>query len=167
MVHYLQFLNQIADRVHLSILAVATLTILAVAVYIGSAFVISILLPFPIDWFVAIPVFLLISLYRRKLFLKKLGIKDKGMRININLTVIKNLFKSFPLNTLGSKIAWWHVSFQHFLNSPVLYLGSVSLMLLSLIFCSRLLRELRHSLREEGSKDTTSLIAIFIFYIIN
>ena len=72
------------------------------AVYMGSAFVISILLPFPIDWFVAIPVFLLISLYRRKLFLKKLGIKDKGMRININLTVVKNFFKSLSLNTLGS-----------------------------------------------------------------
>jgi len=60
------------------------------AVYMGSAFVISILFSFPIDWFVAIPVFLLISLCRRGLFLKKLGIKDRGKPINISFTVIKN-----------------------------------------------------------------------------
>jgi hypothetical protein len=57
---------------------------------------------FLFDWFVAIPVFLLISLYRRQLFLKKLGIKDKGMRIDINLPDIKNFFQSLPLDTLGS-----------------------------------------------------------------
>jgi hypothetical protein len=72
------------------------------AVYMGSAFVISILFPFPIDWFVAIPIFILISMYRRKLFLMKLGIKDKDKPININLTVIKNFFKSIPPNTLSS-----------------------------------------------------------------
>lgn len=72
------------------------------AVYIGSAFVISILFPFPIDWFVAIPVFLLISLCRRGLFLKKLGIKDRGKPINISFTVIKNFFKSISANSLSS-----------------------------------------------------------------
>ncbi|MGH9982858.1 MAG: zinc ribbon domain-containing protein [Nitrososphaeraceae archaeon] len=72
------------------------------AVYIGSAFVISILFPFPIDWFVAIPVFLLISLCRRGLFLKKLGIKDRGKPINISFTVIKNFFKPISANSLSS-----------------------------------------------------------------
>ncbi|MGH9965634.1 MAG: hypothetical protein ACRD5E_12510 [Nitrososphaeraceae archaeon] len=72
------------------------------AVYMGSAFVISILFPFPIDWFVAIPVFLLISLCRRRLFLKKLEIKDRGKPININFTVIKDFFKSIPANSLSS-----------------------------------------------------------------
>lgn len=72
------------------------------AVYMGSAFIISSLFPFPIDWFVAISVFILISMYRRKLFLMKLEIKGKGKPININLTVIKNFFKSIPGNTLSS-----------------------------------------------------------------
>ena len=53
------------------------------AVYLGIAFVIAILLPFPIDWLVAIPIFLLISLYRRKILFRKINMhfKDKTTTI--------------------------------------------------------------------------------------
>jgi hypothetical protein len=66
------------------------------AIYIGCAFAIMILLPFPIDLAVAIPVFLVISLYRRKLLLRKLGIKQMGSNNgdNSNFKSIKNFFKS-------------------------------------------------------------------------
>ena len=44
------------------------------AIYLGIAFAIMILLPFPIDLAVALSVFLLLSLYRRMLLLRKLGV---------------------------------------------------------------------------------------------
>jgi hypothetical protein len=55
------------------------------AIYFGSAFVIMILLPFPINWAVAIPIFLLISLLRRMLLLRKLDVNyKKNNVVNIN-----------------------------------------------------------------------------------
>jgi hypothetical protein len=59
------------------------------------------LLPFPIDFAVAIPVFLMISLYRRKLLLRKFGVNYKssnGINSNIKgIKGIKDFFKSiFP-----------------------------------------------------------------------
>ena len=72
------------------------------AIYLGSAFLISILLPFPIDWAVAIPVFLLISLFRRKLLMKKLGIDRKSNSTDNNLKNIGEFFKSVSSNAFGS-----------------------------------------------------------------
>ena len=63
------------------------------AVYMGIAFIIAILLPFPIDWLVAIPVFLLLSLYRRKLFFRKINMHFKDRPTTANLKGIKEFFK--------------------------------------------------------------------------
>ena len=63
------------------------------AVYMGIAFVIAILLPFPIDWLVAIPVFLLISLYRRKLFFRKINMHFKDRTTTNNPKGIREFFK--------------------------------------------------------------------------
>jgi hypothetical protein len=71
------------------------------AVYMGIAFLIAILLPFPIDWFVAIPVFLLISLYRRKLFFKKLNMHFKDKPTSANLKGIKEFFKLISHNPIS------------------------------------------------------------------
>lgn len=72
------------------------------AIYLGCAFVISFLLPFPIDWAVAIPVFLLISLFRRKLLLKKLGVDRKSNAIDNNLKGVGDFFKSISSNAFDS-----------------------------------------------------------------
>ena len=71
-------------------------------IYIGSAFVISILLPFPVDWAVAIPVFLLISLFRRKLLLKKLGVDGKSNATDNSLKGERDFFKSISSNAFDS-----------------------------------------------------------------
>ena len=71
------------------------------AIYFGSAFVIMILLPFPIDCAVAIPVFVLISLYRRRLLLRKLGVSYKKNFVNNDFKSIK-----IPKKLLVSKRAW-------------------------------------------------------------
>jgi hypothetical protein len=72
------------------------------AIYFGSALVVMILLPFPIDWSVAIPVFLLISLYRRRLLLKKLGVNYKSS--NRSIKGLKDFFKSISFNTSESTL---------------------------------------------------------------
>jgi hypothetical protein len=72
------------------------------AVYMGIAFVIAILLPFPVDWIVAISVFLLLSLYRRKLLLKKLNTPNKDKSTTSNLKGIKEFFRFISHNPLGT-----------------------------------------------------------------
>jgi hypothetical protein len=74
------------------------------AIYFGSAFVVMILLPFPIDWAVAIPVFLLISLFRRRLLLRKLGVSYKKDFVNSDFKSIKNFFKSISSSTADSTL---------------------------------------------------------------
>jgi hypothetical protein len=69
------------------------------AIYLGSAFVIMILLPFPIDWAIAIPLFLMISLYRRRLLLRKLGVNYKSSN---GIKGIKDFFKSISPNASDS-----------------------------------------------------------------
>jgi hypothetical protein len=71
------------------------------AVYMGIAFVIAILLPFPIDWLVAIPIFLLINLYRRKIFFRKLNMHFKDKPTTANLKGIKEFFKLVSHNPLS------------------------------------------------------------------
>jgi hypothetical protein len=62
-------------------------------IYLGLAFVIMILLPFPIDFAVALPVFLLISLYRRNLLLRKLGVDYRSSKgISADTRSIKDFF---------------------------------------------------------------------------
>jgi hypothetical protein len=68
------------------------------AVYLGIAFVIAILLPFPIDWLVAIPIFLLINLYRRKIFFRKLNMHFKDKPATANLKGIIEFFKLISHN---------------------------------------------------------------------
>jgi hypothetical protein len=70
------------------------------AVYMGIAFVIAILLPFPVDWIVAISVFLLLSSYRRKLLIKKLDAHHKDKFATTNLKVIKEFFRFIFHNPL-------------------------------------------------------------------
>lgn len=72
------------------------------AIYFGSAFVVMILLPFPIDWAVAIPVFLLISLVRRGLLSRKLGVSYKKNVGNNSFESVKNFFKSISSSTADS-----------------------------------------------------------------
>lgn len=71
------------------------------AVYMGIAFVIAILLPFPIDWLVTIPVFLLITLYRRKLFFRKLNMHFKEKSTSANLKGFREFFKLVSHNPLS------------------------------------------------------------------
>jgi hypothetical protein len=61
------------------------------AVYMGIAFVIAIFLPFPVDRLVALPVFLLINLYRRKIFFRKLNMHFKDKPTTANLKGIRIL----------------------------------------------------------------------------
>ena len=68
------------------------------AVYLGIAFVIAILLPFPIDWLVAIPIFLLINLYRRKILFRKLNMHFKDKPATVNLKGIREFFKLISHN---------------------------------------------------------------------
>ena len=56
---------------------------------------------FPIDWLLAIPIFLLISLYRRKLFFKKLNIHFKDRPTTTNLKGIREFFKLASHNSLS------------------------------------------------------------------
>jgi hypothetical protein len=54
-----------------------------------------ILLPFPIDLAIALTAFLLLSLYRRKLLLRKLGIESRGSKIfDIDIGNIRDFFRS-------------------------------------------------------------------------
>jgi hypothetical protein len=70
------------------------------AVYMGIAFVIAILLPFPVDWIVALSVFLLLSSYRRKLLIKKLDTHHKDKFATTNLKGIKEFFRFIFHNPL-------------------------------------------------------------------
>lgn len=70
------------------------------AVYMGIAFVIAILLPFPVDWIVAISVFLLLSSYRRRLLIKRLDTHQKDKFATTNLKVIKDFFRFIFHNPL-------------------------------------------------------------------
>jgi hypothetical protein len=76
------------------------------AIYFGTAFVIMIFLPFPIDLAIAVPVFLLITLYRRKLLSRKLGVNYKsrnGTNSHIKgIKDIKDFFKSISPNASDS-----------------------------------------------------------------
>jgi hypothetical protein len=72
------------------------------AVYMGIAFVITILLPFPVDWIVAISVFLLLSSYRRKLLIKKLDTHHRDKFATTNLKGIKEFFRFISHNPLGT-----------------------------------------------------------------
>jgi hypothetical protein len=72
------------------------------AVYMGIAFVIAILLPFPVDWIVAIPIFILLSWCRRKLFYKKSDMHFKDKPITANLKGIKGFFKLIFRNPPGT-----------------------------------------------------------------
>lgn len=86
------------------------------AIYFGTAFVIMILLPFPIDLAIAIPVFLLISLFRRKLLSRKLDVYYKGSNsINNNtkgIKGIKDFFKSISSNASDSTLyGYRHMKF--------------------------------------------------------
>ena len=65
------------------------------AVYMGIAFVIAILLPFPVDWLVALPVFLLINLYRRKLLFRKLNMHSNDKFTTANLKGFRVLQVNF------------------------------------------------------------------------
>jgi hypothetical protein len=60
-----------------------------IAIYLGITSVIMILLPFPIDLGVALTTFFLLSMYRRKLLLRKLGIESRSS--NGSGTDIKNI----------------------------------------------------------------------------
>ena len=64
------------------------------AIYLGITFVIMILLPFPVDLGIALTAFLLLSMYRRKLLLRKLGIESSSKGSSIDTKNIKNFFKS-------------------------------------------------------------------------
>lgn len=80
-----------------------------IAIYMGSALAIMILLPFPIDLAVAIPVFLVISLYRRKLVLRKLGIKQTNSDDEYgNFKGIKDFFKSISFSQPDSEAVSGH-----------------------------------------------------------
>lgn len=73
------------------------------AIYWGITFVIMILLPFPIDFAVTLPAFLLLSLYRRKLLLRKLGIRSGSSKdSSIGLSSFKDFFKYFSFKTFHS-----------------------------------------------------------------
>jgi hypothetical protein len=76
------------------------------AIYFGTAFVIMILLPFPIDLAVALPVFLLISLYRRNLLLRKLGVdyRSSSKGISADIRSIKDFFRSISSNASDSTV---------------------------------------------------------------
>lgn len=82
------------------------------AIYLGIAFVIAILLPFPIDWLVAIPIFILINLYRRMLFFRKLNIQFKDKPTIANLKGIREFFKLVSRNPLSqSDDSYRHVKY--------------------------------------------------------
>ena len=82
------------------------------AVYMGIAFVIAILLPFPVDWLVALPVYLLINLYRRKLFFRKLNMHSKDKFTTANLKGIREFFKLISHNPISqSDDSFRHVKY--------------------------------------------------------
>ena len=73
------------------------------AIYLGISFVIMILLPFPIDLAIALTAFLLLSLYRRKLLLRKLGIQfGSSKSSSIDIRNIKEFFKSISFRASHS-----------------------------------------------------------------
>jgi hypothetical protein len=72
------------------------------AVYMGIVFVIVILLPFPVDWIVAISLFVLLTSYRRKLLFKKLNTRYEDESATTNLKGIKEFFRSISHNPLGT-----------------------------------------------------------------
>jgi hypothetical protein len=81
------------------------------AVYMGIVFVIAILLPFPIDWLVVIPVFLLINLYRRKIFFMELNMHFKDKPTTANLKGIREFFKLVSHNPLSQSDSYRRVKY--------------------------------------------------------
>lgn len=76
-------------------------------IYLGIGFVIMILLPFPIDFGVALATFMLISLYRRNLLLRRLGLGYRSnLGINADVRSIKDFFKSVSSNTSSDSPAY-------------------------------------------------------------
>jgi hypothetical protein len=74
-------------------------------IYLGIGFVIMILLPFPIDFGVALATFMLISLYRRNLLLRRLGLGYRSnLGINADVRSIKDFFKSISSNTSSDSL---------------------------------------------------------------
>jgi hypothetical protein len=72
-------------------------------IYLGISFVIMILLPFPIDLAIALTAFLLLSLYRRKLLLRKLGIEfGSNKSSSIDIRNIKEFLKSISFRASHS-----------------------------------------------------------------
>ena len=71
-------------------------------VYLGISFIIMILLPFPIDLAIALLAFLLLSFYRRKLRLRKLGIEFSSKSSSIDIRNIKEFFKSISFRASHS-----------------------------------------------------------------
>jgi hypothetical protein len=69
------------------------------AVYMGIVFVIVILLPFPVDWIVAISLFVLLTSYRRKLLFKKLNTRYEDESATTNLKGIRILQIYFSQST--------------------------------------------------------------------
>jgi hypothetical protein len=59
-------------------------------IYVGIAFLIALLLPFPISFITALGVLILLNLYRRRRLMKRYGIDTKG---------IKNLFGWLPTSS--------------------------------------------------------------------
>ena len=73
------------------------------AIYLGITSVIMILLPSPIDFAIALTAFLLLSMYRRKLLLRKLGIEfTSNKNSSIDIKNIKNFFKSISFKASHS-----------------------------------------------------------------
>jgi len=73
------------------------------AIYLGIASVVMILLPFPVDLGIALTAFLFLSMYRRKLLLRKLGIESRSSKgSSIDIKNIKNFFKSISFKASHS-----------------------------------------------------------------
>jgi hypothetical protein len=73
-----------------------------------------ILLPFPIDLAIALTAFLLLSLYRRKLLLRKLGIESRGSKSSdIDIGNIKDFFKSISFRASHST-DYGHRQFKYY-----------------------------------------------------
>jgi hypothetical protein len=71
-------------------------------IYMGIAFVIAILLPFPISFITALAVLILLNLYRRRSLMKRYGIDTKG---------IKNLFGWLPRSSMSSNAIYGQLKY--------------------------------------------------------
>lgn len=70
-----------------------------ITVYLAAAFIIMLLLPFPIDLVVALLAFLALSWYKRNLLLRKSDIPNSGIRdTSFRLKKIKEFYKSLFFN---------------------------------------------------------------------